>query len=1058
MIRIFIENRELVLDKGVQVAITKQFEDLTNPTTIINDWSKTVSIPFNSTNNAIFGQAYCPDRLIAKGGSAPIGIYFDPYKKLDMRVQWGDNVLMTGYAKMNDIKQSNGVGTYNLTLFGQLGKVLQELNKITFDKSYPLEEYIIPGEVFVDEYINKELVYNTWTSAGQWQQTAQHKYIIPGPGAEPVANPGYRVTDIIGFAPNNSFSEEFDYKCFQSGGQKSEKFEDVLGTGFTQDTGIEGSVVLPDGLMPREIGEYRSYYQLPWIYFNKLFQIFQEKAESLTGYNFVLDPDWFSAGNPYWYRLVYMLKPFDVKMGDLYNNQYSDFSTRYYDNRGVNIGEWSGGGPFNREYTYQLNPRTADFEQLDGIHEMSDYSNKFVFGDNGLINFHFQVNTYLLVITQDVHIKDDNGLIFTVTATGSNGTTKDQKFLIRHKGSTFTVEGIDTIVECGTSDQGGNFRYGINIETMNAYFSLSQAEMGSAVTFSTSAKWAVNSYPISSPSGSQVQGTVVLYYGYSTQSGEHVGIPSHLKVTVPHNKWFHSNGHFILNDLWNNDYGVFHEILNYCKMYRIGIEVDDIGKKIIFKPIRKYFENYTVSDWNTTVNKTKDFSITPITFENKYVLFNYVDLDTKLNEEYRERYGVNYGEYRIVTDYNFNDETTELFDEVTPSMTNTDNVLSWTNLYDYHNIIYSFPAEIYVYNKDNDRKQVDIFGAYFFHNGLAEFSTEEELHMRSVVLSDDTAFQLLNNKYIYTQNADETLSVTTYPKLDIVRGKNLCVFNVPMENYTYNNNYAGKNSIFENFWHTYLDERYNVQNKKITCHANLKPSYYQMFEWRKFAKIDNQICMVNKISDYDVTSFDPTKVELITIQNPAAYSASTQFTTDSISASTTSMLNIPSGEYKYMTVTASAPWKVSGTSWNTKFDVIPSSGDSGTTKVYIGALDSSSSQDLRFEIAEEDAIYVDVHCSNTSSNMAPISMGSKQINATKNQYYYPTLTSSVPWEIRTVDQSEGAIGKPGVSPTGGTGTNIITVHTPMVIFSGRYDFYFDSTTTNDATRMRVVAS
>ena len=101
MTRLFIENKEIELDESVQFAITKQFEDLSNPTNIINDWSKTVSIPFTANNNAIFGHIYNPDRLIVVGNSDTLtGIYFDPSKKLDMRLQDGDNVLMTGYAKM----------------------------------------------------------------------------------------------------------------------------------------------------------------------------------------------------------------------------------------------------------------------------------------------------------------------------------------------------------------------------------------------------------------------------------------------------------------------------------------------------------------------------------------------------------------------------------------------------------------------------------------------------------------------------------------------------------------------------------------------------------------------------------------------------------------------------------------------------------------------------------------------------------------------------------------------------------------------------------------------
>ena len=219
MTRLFIENKEIELDESVQFAITKQFEDLSNPTNIINNWRKTVSIPFTASNNAIFGHIYNPDRLIVVGPPDILtGIHFDPLKKLDMRLQDGDNVLMTGYAKMNEIKQSKGKGTYELTLFGQLGKVLQEMSKITFDTTTIDTKYLIDGSQYLEEYINKELVYNSWNSTGQTQSNLQEKWIysinIETGEIEKLNNPAYHVTDIIGFVPNNAFDNGFDYKTF----------------------------------------------------------------------------------------------------------------------------------------------------------------------------------------------------------------------------------------------------------------------------------------------------------------------------------------------------------------------------------------------------------------------------------------------------------------------------------------------------------------------------------------------------------------------------------------------------------------------------------------------------------------------------------------------------------------------------------------------------------------------------------------------------------------------------------------------------------------------------
>ena len=324
MVRLYIENQEVELDKTVQFAITKQFEDLTNPTDIINDWSKTVSIPFTQKNNQLFGHIYNPDKVIVDGGT--VGVYFNPLLKLNFRLEWNSTVLMTGYAKMNQVKQTNGSGTYEITLFGELGKVFQAMKKITFDETSTDTDYIIDGSKFVDEEINKELIYSAWTSEGQTHEQLYPKF-LEVQGGSIVSHPAYKVTDIIGFAPNNSFSEGFEYSTYQYSSGQSTEFTETLGSGFTDATGIEPSTAIPNGMLPREIGEYRSYLQLPYIYWNKLFQVFQDKAESVTGYKFELDNSWFNSYNPYWYNLVYMLKNMSYIKSPTYNNIYSSNQT-----------------------------------------------------------------------------------------------------------------------------------------------------------------------------------------------------------------------------------------------------------------------------------------------------------------------------------------------------------------------------------------------------------------------------------------------------------------------------------------------------------------------------------------------------------------------------------------------------------------------------------------------------------------------------------------------------------------------------------------------------------
>lgn len=998
MVRLFIEDRELELTSDVQVAISKQFEDLSNPTKIINDWSKTVSIPFSTKNNDIFGHIYNLDRLISyhsavnylttpssakkwngngydsvslvdgnvvcdlpvqyvqvglqkadwtyskvgnyncandshsidfiynatndyrfefsfrdlnsdapnnevyfaqwdlfnqgliegetynvtfkhkiENGNYTIydysltkkqsmtGINFDPLKKLSFRIERDSEVIMIGYAKMNEIVQLNGKGNYNLTLFGELGKVFQEMKKITFDSSSPETGYIIDGSQYVEETINKELIKSSWEKSGQLDSVLRKR-----------GDQNYDVLDIIGFAPNNSFSEGFNYDTYQSSATQSSRFVDVLGDSFKQATGIDPSTVIPNGLLPREIGEYRSYLQLPYIYWNKLFKIFQEKAESITGYTFQLDETWFNEANPYWYNLVYMLNSFvygqESKETNRYELAFQNNNTRWGSTEYTSTKSASVYVGYHDEGGGIIGHRVYHMEETIPIYNSNNKS--WSPGSYGVqINTNFTLKLRYLQFYknnkyEETKLGPSNGLKLTITVRDRNTNTDMNVYKVFVCASNFSgtipsdvheVIHVDSI-SSSQVESGDHYSY-ITFSIPAHLYMPSNTEC----TISIKGSWLNSNVPFVRTDGSSTSGTNPIYLPtiYLNQTA------SYKDFILTDKK--RSNSPFILNDLWNKEFNLFDEVLKYCKMYRIGISVDEFNKKIIFKPFTKYFESYTVSDWTDKVDKSKDFIITPVTLENKYVLFNYEDNKTKLGEMYKEKYGVNYGDYRLITGYNFNNETKNLFDKVKSPMTNTDNVLSWTNLNDNHTIIYSLPAEISVYNKDKENKQVNIFSTFFFHNGVESFDTEELLHMRPVIISDDSSLQQSTATFFYTQDNGPSVGVGTYPKLDIVRGQNVCTFNIPQDNYTYNKNYSGKSSIFHNFWEKYISERYNIQNKKITCYVQLKPSEYNQFKWNKLVKLGNQLCIVNKIYDYNIQSSSPTKVDLITIQDIHSY-------------------------------------------------------------------------------------------------------------------------------------------------------------------------------------------
>lgn len=835
MVRLFIEEREVELDDSVQFAITKQFEDITNPTSIINSWSKSIDIPFTEKNNQLFGNLFDPDRTILSGNTL-VGMYFDPHKKINFRLDWGDYILMQGYLKVNEIKQKDGKGSYNVTLFGELGKIFSELKKITMDlNSDEDEKYILDTRQYVSEALNAELVSQSWNSNGQ------SSFELKDSNGQ-----AYAFDNYVGFAPNNSKNDGFDYNSYQSNYNTILTFAETLENSyFTEKTGISVDSALEDGMSQRGIGEYRSYLQLPFVYWNKLFRMFIEKAQELTGYQFKLDSGWFNIYNPYWYKLVYMLQNLHYEETDDYELSHTSAKQKSTYNFFTHNSE-------QMDYTVPLYNELIP-NSGSGFDMEDDTLNVFLKTDISLER--------TATVVPNWTIRADNAFIFTFTLKDTDGTTMVSKELVIQPNNFIVQTTFNSpVISVGSAVNGNIVANDVVIN-----FPIEKWMLDKQFTIETSVRLLRNIFPAND---SQGQGIYVYYKNPEIYvSDGTIGVGSDMN--------------FNINRVWNNEYVIFDEILKYCKMFRLGFFVDEFAKEITIQPLRNYFKSYTIEDWSDKVDKNKDYVIKPIAFEDKYVLFNTTDSETKIGKNYLERYGINYGNYRLISDYNFNDNTKELFNEIPTSILYTPNVLGWQSIYDRNEYIYTIPVESYVHCSDDEGNNVSCFGQFYFHNGIVKFDKGEGLN-RSIFVSDDTDFQRLNKIHCYTQMSDgKRKEVLYYPCLSatISSGTFLdqtitCIyFNKPKEKYTYDliNNYDKAQFIYNLFWENYIEERYNVQNKIITCYVKLSPLDWNSFSFRKFVMVGNQLCMVNKIYDYNIDESDTTKVDLITINNISGY-------------------------------------------------------------------------------------------------------------------------------------------------------------------------------------------
>ena len=322
-------------------------------------------------------------------------------------------------------------------------------------------------------------------------------------------------------------------------------------------------------------------------------------------------------------------------------------------------------------------------------------------------------------------------------------------------------------------------------------------------------------------------------------------------------------------------------------MYALVWQVDDIKKEINIIPRSKFFSDYKIVDWTDKLDKSKDFLIKPVYFDSKYVKLNYKDSKLGLNEQYKEEFGYNYGEKLLVTDYNFDTNTKDIFKDIPLAFDYSPNVLLWSTLYEEQKVVYSMNNEKFVYCQDKDGKYVDLFGCLMLYAGTQSF--DKTFSTRKILLTDDTQQMERVHTYCYSQGNgnDNHIEVLRYPVLSNIIVKEdtsvlinpkkyvYCnLFEIPKKLYTLDNPFTPKSkitvvnqSLYSRFFKKYFDERYSIQTKVVTCYMNLTNLDYINFKFNQFVMIDNQLYMVNKISDYDMCSDETTKVELITVND-----------------------------------------------------------------------------------------------------------------------------------------------------------------------------------------------
>lgn len=126
-ISLYIADQLVDLDDQSFILFNHTMEDLTNPTIVRNSYSQQVTLKGTPNNNRIFGDFFRLDRVTQYGASSA-GVNFNAIRKTPFTIfNELNEIVESGYVKLDEVTRAKGIVEYKVTLFGGLGSFFYNL-------------------------------------------------------------------------------------------------------------------------------------------------------------------------------------------------------------------------------------------------------------------------------------------------------------------------------------------------------------------------------------------------------------------------------------------------------------------------------------------------------------------------------------------------------------------------------------------------------------------------------------------------------------------------------------------------------------------------------------------------------------------------------------------------------------------------------------------------------------------------------------------------------------------------------------------------------------------
>ena len=1010
-IRLYIDNQLVDFSDELSLPFNYEFENLSNPTQIKNFFTKKITIVGTPNNNKIFGGIYKLDREQILDTNLLINAYYNPSLRTPFILFRNGDVIESGYMQLNNVILKSNTINYNITLYGNIGDFFQTLSYNADNE--PLKLSNIDYGQKIDFILDKNIIKNSW-------------YRLNGDG-DMTPN----VTDYITFIPSyNGLYNDFDNNKVLINTNKSSLFPNIAQIVDGVSYGSRNGYYL--GELNNEYTEWEmkslmSFKQRPALRYKKLIEAICNPNNN-GGYEVVLDNTFFNNNNPYYNNAYIALPLIESKLTNTSNetlednvtlgkNNYvgnnngslvasalspivtvsnSDIKT---DNNGVidTLG-WNNSTTFNVDIDFQLlfngntqttktlypsavsyrTPSSVLFDScLNSVLvyvNAINYETKEIIAQSNLYNFTNKIT--LLSLNKDIYSKPsdwnfklDDGIpvVDIFGAFEYDETTKQHRF----------------------KDENGNINFNIKVEDCKLANNISFQVFTAVVSNKDMAKQRMFDsdkyigYELVSIDG--IKG----YYNIKEDTATS-------KMTIDKGETTISSGQLITQDLiLKTDNTPLDYLLSYCKLFNLKFS-SEIGEKKIYISRKNNYFSGDVVNIEDRIDYSNDIIINPILFDKKFYKLSLPSNDSYVAQTYNNGYGVEYGQKRINTNYNFNNDTTELLENnvyqnvisivdtskyyrtfvdgnnnILPSFYNDNFTMKKYNvgingikeygidingaenikqMYDWNvNSGYDYTDKLCCFSKDGDTKSLsDITSSLVFFDGMYQPKDINGNIIQYWICDDSHYMYDINGKqcHLYTEseydvnNNHIAWKVPYLPKFSRYKITNNMVIESwdigkPREIYIPNITYDDNVTIYNQYWDSVYQDKLNVNTKVITANVDMRGFNVNENMFKKFYYFNNCYWLLNKIYDYDINSGKTVKCDFVKIINTNNYLKETnKYYNYFFTDKDSVVVDYLSGKITAL-INSSADWTVVDFT-NTKITgITPINGTKGTTKITI---------------------------------------------------------------------------------------------------------------------------